>query len=242
MKSNPLVAGVLAILLLVSMAGPAYSPTLPDQVAFMPEIEAINLPEGRGWYTILIERDDSVVDQWFESDHRLKNLRESTSWRKYKPDARNLTTAHHKAYGNDYPILVVQDNTGAVRAQITGSVIRSLQDADALVTLLDAACDKLRPKAEKLYLKVGWPRPWRQPDTCPGPNCPQPKPKPEPVQPSLTPVTPERPTPVLDWAIDRAVQSALASLLSGGIPMTAALAGAAGVLMIVRNRRKNKGR
>ncbi|RCS55770.1 hypothetical protein DTL42_01305 [Bremerella cremea] len=124
MKPKPLLAiGVVLIGILANAAAQTPPPNEPEQTHFASEIESIELPEHRKWYTVLVTADGkpSAIADWFTEDARLADLRQRTEWRHYYSTS-PLFAAHLKpAYGSDYPLLVIQDQDGAMRAQLGGT-------------------------------------------------------------------------------------------------------------------------
>ncbi|WDI44763.1 hypothetical protein [Bremerella sp. P1] len=236
MKSKWPVIGLLIALLLGISIGHEPAPAVENNMAFVDEIHSVELPEGRRWYTVLVTQGETHIDEWFESDTRLKKLKDSTEWRHYESKSPVFKSHLMSSYGNDYPILVVQDVDGAMRAQLGGTQLKAIVDPDQLVQALDYACDTLRPKARYM----AW-RPWSRP--CPGPYCPAPQPEPQPKPQPLVVTPDEKPvveTPWLDWLIGKAATGAATSFLSGNPYIGGGLAAAAGVLLLLKRRKKRK--
>lgn len=209
MPSKPLLAIGLLLIGIMASAGAQTPPAEPELTHFANEIESIQLPEHRKWYTVLVTSDGkpSAIADWFAEDARLADLKQRTEWRHYSSKSQMFTAHLKPEYGSDYPLLVIQDQDGAMRAQLGGTQLQLIENPDQLVTALNIAADTLRPIEQRKM--GGWlfNRNRPAPNVCPGPNCPlPPAPEPPPEDPPAEikkPVDPPaaKNTPIADAAI-----------------------------------------
>ncbi len=177
--NHKLIAGVIVGLSLLASGFAESTPPEADKMEFVEEIDRIDLPKNQRWYTVLVTAKGKAtpITGWFQSDPRLAELQRRTEWRQYESDSSTFIHQLKSAYGNDYPILTIQDQTGAMRAQLTGTVLKSIENAEQLVGALDLAAQTLRPIEEQKVREHrvgGWlfnRRPRPNPNVCPGPNC-----------------------------------------------------------------------
>ncbi|MEW4454568.1 hypothetical protein AB1L30_17980 [Bremerella sp. JC817] len=202
--NRKLLAGLIVAVSLIASIGET-SPPEPPKMGFVEQIEGVNLPENQRWYTVLVTSKGQAtpITSWFDSDPRLAELRSRTEWRHYTSESELFTHHLKPTYGNDYPILVIQDVDGAMRAQLGGTILKSVTSPDELVAALDLAAQTLRPiEDQQLRAKKvgGWifnRRPG--PNVCPGPNCnPDLPPAPIEGQPVAPPETNQASSPPAD--------------------------------------------
>lgn len=207
-----ILAGIMLAAAMAAAHGQA-PPSEPGKMQFVEEIERIDLPDGPKWYTVLVSSPGkaSPFDSWFESDERLRGLKQSTEWRRYESTSPVFRSHLAAEYGNDFPMVVIQAEDGAMRAQLGGTVLKQMTEPGQLVAALDYAAQTLRPIEKRSETKVGlWPfnrRPRPNPSPCPDGQCPlppapvEPSPAPEPdPTPTNPPATPRK-TPIADALI-----------------------------------------
>lgn len=179
MMNRKLIAGVIVGLSLLASGFAESKPPEPEQMEFVQEIEGVELPPYAKWYTVLVTAKGHAtpIAGWFDTDPRLAEMKRKTEWRHYQSDSQAFRHQLAAAYGNDFPMLVIQDHDGAMRAQLTGTLLKQIQTPDELIGALDLAAQTLRPvelrKAREAVVG-GWifnRRPRPSPNVCPGPNC-----------------------------------------------------------------------
>jgi len=179
--NRKLIAGLIVGLSLLASGFAGSTPPEPEKMEFVQEIEGVELPPHAKWYTVLVtaKGKQTPIAGWFDSDPRLAELKRKTEWRHYQSNSDAFRHQLQPSYGNDFPMLVIQDVDGAMRAQLTGTLLKQLETPEELVGALDLAAQTLRPvEMRKAREKVvgGWifnrrPRPRPFPNNCPDGNC-----------------------------------------------------------------------
>jgi hypothetical protein len=147
-----LIIPAFGVLLVIAFCGD-FSNSNPKPLAFTTQsLKALEQIESEaGWFTVVVTKDqDHKVLDWFENNPQLKQLKESTEFRHYTSGSAVFRSQLSKAYGNDYPIICIQDQTGAMRASVGGSQLKSILSASQLALELDHMAHSLRPIKEAL--------------------------------------------------------------------------------------------
>ena len=177
--NRKLIAGLIVGLSILASGFAESKPPEPDKMQFVQEIEGVELPPHAKWYTVLVTAKGvaTPIATWFDSDPRLAELKRKTEWRHYQSDSQAFRNQLQPSYGNDFPMLVIQDIDGAMRAQLTGTVLKQLETPNELVGALDLAAQTLRPielRKTREAVVGGWifnRRPRPNPDGCPDGGC-----------------------------------------------------------------------